>query len=370
MADTASHDGSDHHTSLGNQTGLGSSNASPPSGGKGSRSRRFPIWLPTVLFCLIMAGYSAYWAYVRQEAQGIVEEVIADWRTVGIMSEWTGDISYGGYPGSVSATFADPRISAFAGGSRYGQTVSIAADGLRLDVPPFDLYRLIVRPSGPMVLTAPDGEIYTIIAGKPKAGLSFNVGAERLDIAMEATRVTSQALGELFAMQGGELHLKADAENNNALMASVRVTGPSVPGYDPADLPFSLAGDVLLYQAALAQGAMNRPSNWADWRRQGGELRVRAFAQWSDGAIVGVTGVFQPDDQGRIDGRDVIVKITEIGLLAEHLVALGVDQNSAEMVGGLLGAMENEDGVVELRPTVSGGDIKILGFTLAQIPPL
>lgn len=348
--------------------------------------RRLPIWLPTGIFLVAIAAYGGFWLVLQNQSNAILTNTLAQVEVdTGIAVKWRTRQS-GGFPGTVATTFSDLTVMT----ADSPDTPMVRAEQVRLDIPPLDFQRVIIRANGPVTLGPPnlgaptlgepaidpganatsDARPITITAQAPVGSVKFASGRRRADLSAGQTAVR-RGDATLFSMAGGELHAKLVPQENQTMVASLVVTDPDSDMVASDHVPGQVLADVSVAQAEGLVEAVGRgaPQYWQTWREAGGEVSFRTRISWGP-ATVALAGTVTADNGGLLDGEARLV-IVQPDAVSVHLQGLGVLTTQDAIGLATLGGLAQDDtGTVRVPLTIRGGDIRLLGQKLGHIGPL
>ncbi len=326
------------------------------------RGRGLPIWLPTLIFLVLLAAYGMYWRYVRAEAAVIIEDTVADWRQQGIETRW-GDLSYGGFPFRISALFKEPVIV----GNNPGSPIQVRSDELRLHTLPHDLYTLIIEPRGVIHTNDANGSVVTIDADRPIASMSFKPNGE--EVAIETGKAEIQHENAVvLSMDSGALYLKQLDDDARSMLGSMRVEAPLWIGIDPAKAPNTGNVDLAIsHWELLAVGIANSQVHDV-WATAGGKITIRgAGLSWGD-ARAAVQGALSVAADGYLSGELDIV-LTEPAVALARLADLGlIDRSSVGAVSMAATMAQDQDQRVRVPLRFANGEMRAFGIKLGAAP--
>lgn len=165
------------------------------------KRRGFWIFFPFFLFALLVAAYSAYWAWARSLLDEGIDAWIADERAAGRIVEYSSK-SLGGYPFRFALNVEQPVYGDPRAAQRW------QGESLQLVMQPWNWQHVIARTPGRNMLDI-EGESYSIDLGRRSAGsLSWtNEGIRRISVAID-TLGAGNGRETLGRAEGFEFHLR------------------------------------------------------------------------------------------------------------------------------------------------------------------
>lgn len=333
-------------------------------------SRRWRIFMPTILFLLLALGWSAAWVWAAGKADAVVDAWIAREARKG-RTYACGERHVGGYPFRIEVDCANPTARvAVEGGEAFA-----SAPRLLAVAQVYDPSKLIAELTGPVAVTAPKGR--------------------KADLAFSSARASMRLDGRRF--QRGSLVLKTprlvvdDAEIGTAaeFQAHFRVAPDKPEGaYDFAasvdkgvspmldGLPLGAGPvDADLRLEATEAGALKPlpiPDRLRAFAAAGGRLTV-AVAKVSRGPVGAfATGDLTLDMEGRVNGA---LQVTARGVdgLVKGLAGGEEDGGMAGLFGfgaEMLGKSAELDGMpaTRYRLKVDKGRVKLGPVSLTRLP--
>lgn len=343
--------------------------------------RHSRIWLstPFVLLALVVAGWSAAWAVIRDRAVGGIDTWLA--REAARGRQWTcADRTVGGYPFRIEARCASLSLQRPGSNVAFGAVTAVA-----------QVYRprhVIIQAAGP--LSAGDGRIGVegtwrlLQASVRTAGDGFQRASLVVD--EPSVRVSGAPAGDLAVSAGRlETHLRPSPTRagEGAYDWTLGLAGLALPaldyligGTEPADLTLQVT-------ATEARDVRARP--WAEelerWRQAGGRLEVTGLALAKGARRIEGAGQFGLDEAHRPQGRAELAAIGLEGLIGTFV---GARQGAtAALLGALIGrpaspdpappASAGKSGLKPLPPVrLEGGRVQIgpLALPGVRLAPL
>jgi hypothetical protein len=291
--------------------------------------RRLGLFLPVILFGLVVLAWSGFWFYARQQAQmrfgAALEREARNGR------QWSCEnAAFGGYPFRLELRCSDVLLVRTSSG---GAPWRVQLGGLAALAQVYSPGHVIIESPGPLRVTAPDGANHAVTwtQAQMSGRLSLS-GFERASLVV--AQPVLQAAGAAPAAPIGQA---------KALELHVR-RHPTRPAADQAVEIFATATDMVApaFEALIRNGAPSqfelaatvprsdfflggiRPESLKAWSAAGGQLtldKVQIRKGPSELALAGMLGL---DDLNRLRGR---ITASQIGIL----------EIGGVRVGGMLG---------------------------------
>ena len=329
------------------------------------RRSRFWLFFPFVLLLIVIAAYSAYWAYARSLLDQGIDDWIAAEREAGRTVDYSSK-SLGGYPFRFALTVNDP-VYADPLGPRW------SGEQLQLVMQPWNWNHIIARSPGRNTLTPPAGtgeELRLLVGPKSAASLSWTAeGMRRVSVFVDKASLDAgdEAVGELDQF---ELHLRPapgfpDMLQMETHFQAVRLA--ELPD-DVSVLGAEIGPSILRVEVdkGMTAIAMETP---ADVFVQtvldlGGEIRVpQIMIDWGP-ADLGAKGELQQTSAGEIRGQ-VGLRIEQAEQLRTALDEAGrLDDETRQAIDALEAASAN-GGFLIL--TIREDGLYFLGNRIAEL---
>ncbi len=367
--------------------------APPPAEFEGARPSRFgrqsALGLLVGLLLVAFAAYTAFWFYVRDQAETIVARAIEDQREAGYDLTWSA-MSWGGFPGRVTVSFNDPAVAAPGdyGGWRW------AGEGLQLALWPFDFQTVYIDLIGDQRFAQPGRRSAAMDGETMAASITYDQRGAITALSVTAREVSAHADGARVAdIPVLRARVRRD-EDADTYRLTANMERPRFAGISDEDAP----------ERVVARGALSSadafmlyrgvdPRALAAWSEASGRLVVEeACFVWpstdetgaadaiavaataaeescfsTPGPAVSGEGDFRLDAQGRWNGQ-LSLSAREPRAAFERLGGLGVlPVNTAAQAGAVAESMAG-GGVLSAPVTVRNGGVYFFLIRLATLP--
>lgn len=343
---------------------------------------------------LALGGYTAFWFYVRDQAEDILAAQIAALEARGYQTNWR-DVRWHGYPGRVSVTFGEPEILAPSHAGEW----SWSAERLRLSLWPWAYQTIYADAAGEHVVRAPGRAITRLraegLTGMAAFDASGGLNAARLNSGPAHAEVAG---ARVAGVDGARLDLRR-TEDGNAYEIEASAERPVSRDFAAGAAPARARAEASVAQADVlaAFGSLDAPAlaAWADangalqideaclsWE---GELQSAALALASaepaaspalpeggcfavEGPALGLSGALALDPVGRWNG-DLRLRARDPGDALARLAALGViTADDARQVGAMAQMAAGDGGDMTLPLQIREGALYFLAFPVAELP--
>lgn len=327
------------------------------------RTSRLWLYIPFLIFAVLIAAYSAYWFWMRGELDKGIDQWIADERARGIQIEYASK-ALEGFPYRFVLKVGEPRIADPGSGLEW------SGQDLQLIMQPWNFNHVIGRSPGRNALILRGAEPVTAILGpKSVASITWDeTSVQRFAVSLdEANIVTGQgpvSLEELMLNVGtidsdpSKVRLAVDAET-----ISIPEAPPEAPwlGEDIDDLRLRVelanAPNYFLQRTDLASTLL--PTSTLDL--------AQFVLSWGPLQLGAKGNVSLPYDTCT-PGGVINVRLENTDPLVQALDEAG--QLTAEIETGIqaVGSVSNTGGFAPI--TFGNGNITFLGQPVAELPRL
>lgn len=342
-------------------------------------SRR--IFIPTLLLLVIAAGWSAFWWYAAGKAEQVWNEVVARQAERGVVIACK-ERTFGGFPFRFEAFCTGPSVDV----TRDERRVSVKAGAFRLVAQIYQPNKLIAEADGPLLVTNVENG-NTVEATWKSAQSSLSVwtdGPQDVRLVVDGLDATATLAGEhrpLVQAARVEAYARrstgANAAPGSFDLNSV-VTSQALPEVD------RVLGDASPVKISF-DGLVTGLTDWRpkpgleflrDWVAAGGTLHIDAARLDRGPTSLVTSGDLSADEEGRLSGKDLTVKISGVQELSQTIKRSGVaPPNVANFLGmglAFAGKPGNIDGkpAVEVPLTLKQGKVGVGGLALVSLPRL
>ena len=342
------------------------------------------IFLPTAVFFVIAAVWSAGWFYVSQQAGQRLDQLIDEQASAG-RTLTCQERRQGGYPFRIEVTCTAPRLTL----DRAGERLTVEAGELVAIAQIYDPNKIIVELAGPITSTRTVQGLAThkvsLDSATARASVSLNDGrAARISAVLTNIAATVVEVPEAKTSKFTATRLAAHARRgeDDALDVAVQLAGFTASGAIPQALELgpnwtASAADVI---ARLTKAGDVRPGVFGElrfkpwlaaWRDRGGKLLLQRAAITAPGVEGALRGTATLTPNGRLAG-DLEVTLADPNALFDLLIkkqTLSKDQSRLAVVAlGLLGKPAPGGKGVALPVRIVDGAVYLGPVKVAQIP--
>ncbi len=293
------------------------------------RSRRRGLFIPFLMLALIVAGWTAFWLYMRTHLDESVDKWVADQRAAGVEVTYQSR-AITGYPFRYALTLGDPRMS----DPNLGYT--LAGERFELVMQPWDWNHVIARAPGRNTLTLAGGRTWDVLLGEAAAlSVSWDdVRLQRVSLSLPNTRIQDGGV-TIGRFENFTFHIGPVPDAEADLRVAVDWTALQLPAA-PARVSFlgsALEAGAIKLIFTHGAAALDSPDPLLSWMEADGRLDIaQVDIDWGplDLQVAGEVGT---DVQGRPKGSvrvrleradELKAAMATAGLLTED-VRLGID---------------------------------------------
>jgi len=322
--------------------------ASPP----GKRRSRSWLYLPFIIFGLLIAAYTGYWFFAKGKIETGINDFLTQQKEAGAEVTYTSKRLHG-YPFRFTLTVEDPHFA------NPENQIGWTGEKLQINMQPWNWFHYIIRSSGRNEITA-NGENFTALLG-PGSALSFGLDGTAGFTLDTADIVTAQGDLNTQNLKFSLVEAGVNSPGKRILMDwdFIRLSDEilSLLGEDGAFL-----GNEIQASRLRLEGQGFSVFGPADTRKA--EL-AQLLLNWGP-LKFGAKGKFNVNDKGYPEGT-LFIRLDE----AETLEGFLRETNVFEAVSPLFGPLKiasKDNGFLPL-PLRDGG-ITMLGQQIAPISPI
>lgn len=322
----------------------------------GKRRSKFWLYLPFIIFGLIIAAYSGYWVFVKGKLETGVDAFIAQQQEDGAQITFASKRLHG-YPFRFTLTVEKPRFA------NPEAEIDWTGEKLQINMQPWNFFHAIIRSSGRNELTLPAGQNYTALLG-PGSALSLNwneAGISQIGLTLDRADIVT-AVGDiaLNRFKASLLQAGADLPGKRVLIDWEAIT--------LSDDIIALLGDDASFLGNEIQASRLRLEGQGFGIFGEADTRKAEIAQlllnWGP-VKLGTKGKFNINTQGYPDGT-LQVRLDDAQALGKILREKALLNSETALLYGPLSLASKEGGFFPLP--LRNGHITMLGQELAPVP--